>query len=47
MREMKKKVKDLIIGLASGLTAFFACVGVVGAFIFMVKKVGVLLNVIK
>ncbi len=44
---MKSKIKNLIIGLSSGLTAFFAVVGVVGAFIFIVKKAGALLKIIK
>ncbi len=44
---MTKKLKNLIIGLSSGLTAFFAVVGVVGAFIFFVKKAGALLKIIK
>ena len=44
---MKSKVKSLIIGLTSGLTAFFAAVGVIGAFIFIVKKAGARLNIIK
>ncbi len=44
---MTKKVKNLIIGLSSGLTAFFAAVGAVGAFIYIVKKASALLKVIK
>ncbi len=44
---MTKKLKSIIIGVCSGLTAFFAAVGVIGAFVFIVKKAGVLLNIIK
>ena len=44
---MTKKAKSLIIGLSSGLTTFFAVVGVVGAFVFIVKKAGALLKIIK
>ena len=44
---MTKKLKSIIIGVSSGLTAFFAAVGVIGAFVLIVKKAGVLLNIIK
>ena len=44
---MTKKVKNLIIGLSSGLTVFFAAVGVVGAFVYFVKKASALLKIIK
>ena len=44
---MTKKLKSIIIGVSSGLTAFFAAVGVVGAFVKKEKKAGVLLNIIK
>ena len=44
---LTKKLRSIIIGVCSGLTAFFAAVGVVGAFVFIVKKAGVLLNIIK
>ena len=44
---MTKKAKNLIIGLASGLTTFFAAVGAVSAFVYIVKKASTLLNIIK
>lgn len=44
---MTKKAKNLIIGLSSGLTSFFAVVGIVGAFVFIVKKASTLLKIIK
>ncbi len=44
---MTKKIKSLIIGLSSGLTTFLAVVGVIGAFIFIVKKASTLLKIIK
>ena len=44
---MTKKAKSLIIGLSGGLTTFFAAVGVIGAFVFIVKKASTLLKVIK
>ena len=44
---MTKKAKSLIIGLSGGLTTFFAAVGVIGAFVFIVRKVGALLKIIK
>ena len=44
---MTKKAKNLIIGLSGGLTTFFAAVGVIGAFVFIVKKASTLLKVIK
>ena len=44
---MTKKVKNLIIGLASSLTTFFAVVGAVGAFVYIVKQASILLKIIK
>ncbi len=46
-RTMTKKAKNLIIGLVSGLTTFFAAVGAVSAFIYIIKKASTLLKVIK
>ena len=44
---MTKKIKNLIIGLSSSLTAVLAVVGVLGAFVYIVKNVSHLLKMIK
>ena len=44
---MTKKIKNLIIGFSSGLTVFFTAVGVVGLFLWLVRKVSPLLKIMK